>query len=97
MNKKRLRISVFRSNKYLYVQIIDDQKGHTLVSASDKDLEPAALKKTKTEKAGMVGAILAERALKKKIKEVWFDRRQYKYHGRIKALAEAARKGGLSF
>ncbi len=97
MNKKRLRIAVFRSNQYLYAQIIDDQKGHTLVAASDQDLEPAVLKKTKTERAGMVGEILAKKALKKKIKEVWFDRRQYKYHGRVKALAEAARKGGLSF
>lgn len=97
MDKKRPRIAVFRSNKYLYAQIIDDQKGHTLVAASDQGLEPAALKKTKTERASMVGEILAKKALKKKIKEVWFDRRQYKYHGRVKALAEAARKGGLSF
>lgn len=89
----RPRLSVFRSNKAIYAQLIDDDKGITLVSAREKKLG----KKTKIEKAQEVGKILAERALKKKIKTVVFDRGQYRYHGRVKALAEGARKGGLKF
>lgn len=81
---KRPRISVFRSNKYIYCQIIDDETGKTLVAASGK--QPS-----------QVGRILAQKALKKGIKKVWFDRGRYKYHGRVKALAEEARKGGLKF
>lgn len=94
---KRLRLAVFRSHKYIYAQIIDDQSGRTLASASDQKLPKAEAKKTKTEKAAMVGQILAQKAIKKKIKKVWFDRRKYKYHGRIKALADGARKEGLEF
>lgn len=94
---KRYRLAVFRSNKHIYAQIIDDEKGHTLVAASDlKDLK-AGKKLTKTEKAEKVGKILAEKALKLKIKDVFFDRRKYRYHGRVKALAEGARAGGLNF
>lgn len=89
----RPRLSVFRSNKAIYAQLIDDDKGITLVSAREKKLG----KKTKIERAQEVGKILAERALKKKIKTVVFDRGQYRYHGRVKALAESARKGGLKF
>lgn len=115
--KDRLRLAVFRSNKAIYAQIIDDEKRKTLVAASEKELvktneKPAtrgARKKTegteitgvqktsKVEKARLVGKILAEKALKKGIKKVKFDRRSYKYHGRVKALAEAAREGGLEF
>lgn len=92
----RPRISVFRSNKYLYAQIIDDSQGKTLVAASSKE-GAASMLKTNMEKAEMVGNILAKKAAKAKIKKVAFDRSGYKYHGIIKALAEGARKGGLEF
>jgi large subunit ribosomal protein L18 len=87
---------VFRSHQHIYGQIIDDQKGRTLVSASDQELK-GKLTGTKSDRAGAVGELLAKKAKKKKIREVMFDRGQYQYHGRIKALAEAARKGGLKF
>ncbi|MBI4153525.1 50S ribosomal protein L18 [Candidatus Woesebacteria bacterium] len=92
----RPRLSVFRSNRYLYAQIIDDVKGKTLLSASSKEKEAATLK-TNIEKAAKVGETLAKKATKAKIKKVTFDRSGYKYHGIIKALAEGARKGGLEF
>jgi large subunit ribosomal protein L18 len=92
----RPRISVFRSNRYLYAQIIDDAKGKTLVAASSREKEASTLK-TNIEKAGIVGEVLAKKAAKAKIKKVTFDRSGYKYHGIIKALAEGARKGGLEF
>jgi large subunit ribosomal protein L18 len=96
--KKRPRLTVFRSNKYTFAQIIDDEKGITLVAANEKQaLKRASKKQTKTERATAVGEILAKKALKKGIKKVAFDRGQYKYHGRIKALAEAARANGLIF
>lgn len=91
----RPRLSVFRSNKYIYAQIIDDQKGQTLVSASKKDVEK--LEGTKTQKARAIGMALADKAKKKKIKEVAFDRGSFAYKGRVKALAEGAREGGLKF
>jgi len=96
---KRLRLSVFRSNKHIYGQIIDDKKGKTLVAASDVAMKQSSNRaiKNKTERAREVGKIIAERALKKDIKTVVFDRGSYKYHGRIKALAEGAREGGLKF
>jgi large subunit ribosomal protein L18 len=94
---KRLRLAVFRSNKYIYAQIIDDEKGHTLVAASDlADLSNLS-SLSNLEKAKEVGKILAKKALEKGIEYVWFDRRKYKYHGRVKALAEGAREGGLKF
>lgn len=97
----RPRLSVFRSNKYIYGQIVDDKKGQTLVAASDlvmKQSSNRAMKKgSKIERAREVGKILAEKALKKEIKSVIFDRGPYKYHGRVKALAEGAREGGLKF
>lgn len=92
----RLRLSVFRSNKYIYAQIIDDKKGKTLVSASEKDLK-LGKGKTKTERAKLVGEILAQKAKKAKIKKVVFDRGAYKFHGRVAALAGSLRKGGLDF
>ena len=92
----KLRISIFRSNKYIHGQIIDDKVGKTLVAVSDKDLTKGT-KGTKVEKARIIGKILAEKASKKNIKEVVFDRGRYKYHGRVKALAEGAREGGLKF
>lgn len=88
------RLSVFRSNEYIYAQIIDDRKRLTLVSASDLKLKD---KLTKSERAKLVGQELAKKALKKKIKTVVFDRGWYKFHGRIKALADAARENGLKF
>jgi large subunit ribosomal protein L18 len=96
--KNRLRLVVFRSNKALYAQIIDDKKGETLVAANSLKLKNSKTKKLKKiEQAFKVGKLLAERAVKKGIKKVKFDRRGYKYHGRVKALAEGARKGGLEF
>lgn len=95
----RLRFSVFRSNKHIYGQIVDDEKRNTLVAGSDNDLvkNEERTKEAKVEKARLVGKILAERAIKKGIKEVVFDRGKFKYHGRVKALAEGAREGGLKF
>lgn len=94
--KNLLRLSVFRSNKRIYAQIINDQKGVTLVSASDYDL-PNENKVGKTARAAKIGEILAKKAKKLKLKKVVFDRGKFAYHGRIKALADAARKGGLEF
>jgi large subunit ribosomal protein L18 len=95
----RPRLSVFRSLNHIYAQIIDDSRGHTLISAStlDPEVKGEAAGKEKTNQAGLVGSLVAKRALSKKIKQVVFDRGGYKYHGRVKALAEAARKTGLKF
>lgn len=90
----RFRLTVFRSNKHIWAQIIDDSKDRTLVSSSDKALKLTG--KTKTERAELVGADIAKQALSKKINQVYFDRGSYKYHGRVRALAEAARKAGLN-
>jgi len=122
--KAQPRLSVFRSNKDIYGQLIDDKKGETLVSAGGRDLaedEKRATLKTqkktestekktseisgtsvssvlpKTEKARLVGKLLAQKALKKDIKKVVFDRGSYRYHGRVRALAEGAREKGLKF
>ncbi len=89
----RPRMSVFRSNKQIYVQLIDDVKATTLVSASSLGFE----KMPKSEQAGKVGELVAERALAAGITEVVFDRNGYLYHGRVKEVAEGARKGGLKF
>ncbi|MEA3355401.1 MAG: 50S ribosomal protein L18 [Patescibacteria group bacterium] len=94
-NQKRPRLTVFRSNKYTSAQIIDDIKGVTLVNANSKNLDPK--KKTKVELAKNIGETIAKKAKLKKINKVAFDRGSYKYHGRVKALAEAARKAGLKF
>jgi large subunit ribosomal protein L18 len=95
----RPRLSVFRSSKHIYAQVIDDQKGETLASASS--LEKAMRESGKTganiDAAKAVGKLLAERAVKNGVSEVVFDRGSYLYHGRVKALADAAREGGLSF
>ncbi|MFA5987230.1 MAG: 50S ribosomal protein L18 [Candidatus Paceibacterota bacterium] len=88
------RLSVYRSNKFIYAQIIDDTKGVTLASASDVSLEG---KKTKAERSVEVGNNIAKAALSKGVKKVVFDRGGFIFTGRIKALAEAARKGGLEF
>jgi|SRR3989344_1683758 len=91
---KRPRLSVFRSLKHFYAQLIDDQKGVTLVFAKDNELKE---KGTKTEIAFKVGELLAAKAVKLGVKEVVFDKSSYKYHGRVKAIAEGARKAGLKF
>ena len=95
----RPRLSVYRSTGEIYAQLIDDEKGVTLVSAStlDKEVKPELQGKTKTEQAQIVGETIAKRALKKKIKTVVFDRGGYLYIGRVKALAESARNAGLEF
>ncbi|AEB12445.1 50S ribosomal protein L18 [Marinithermus hydrothermalis] len=90
----RLRLSVHRSLKHIYAQIIDDEKGHTLVASSSLALK---LSGTKTEVARKVGEDIAKKALEKGITKVVFDRGPFKYHGRVKALAEGAREGGLEF
>lgn len=93
----RPRLSVFRSGKHIYGQIIDDERGVTLASASDMTPVVGEKKQTKGERATAVGTLIAERAIKAGVTLVVFDRGAYKFHGRIKALAEAARKGGLEF
>ena len=90
---ERPRMSVFRSNKQIYVQIIDDNAGRTLVSASSKGLSAG----TKSEIAAQVGAAVAKKALEAGISTVVFDRNGYLFHGRVKSLADAAREGGLKF
>ncbi|MDI3269434.1 MAG: 50S ribosomal protein L18 [Bacillota bacterium] len=95
---ERPRLSVFRSGKHIYAQVVDDTAGHTLVAASS--LDPALrgqVKGSTQEGAEAVGKILAQRALEKGIAKVVFDRGGYRYHGRIKALADGARAGGLEF
>jgi large subunit ribosomal protein L18 len=95
----RPRLSVFRSSKHIYAQIIDDAKGHTLAAASsiDSELKGSLEKGTNVAAAAEVGKLVAQRALKAGIKDVVFDRGGYIYHGRIKALADAAREAGLNF
>lgn len=91
------RLSVFRSNSDIYVQLIDDTKGFTLASASSKDKDIAAQKGTKTEKSKLVGAAIARKATELGISAVVFDRGGNLYHGRIKAVADGAREAGLQF
>jgi large subunit ribosomal protein L18 len=91
------RLSVFRSNKQIYAQIIDDSKGSTLVAASSRSAEISAQKVAKIEQAKLVGKSIAEKAIAAGIKTIRFDRNGYLYHGRIKSLAEAAREAGLQF
>jgi large subunit ribosomal protein L18 len=96
---ERPRLNVFRSLNHIYAQVVDDGKGHTMVSASTIDPEVQKQLKglAKTDQARVVGKVLAERALGQGVKQVVFDRGGYKYHGRVKALADAAREGGLEF
>ena len=95
----RPRLCVFRSLRHIYAQLVDDSVGCTLVSASslDTEIRDKITGKRKTESAELVGSLVAQRALNKGIKHIAFDRGGYQYHGRIKALAEAARKAGLDF
>ncbi len=95
---KKPRLSVFRSNKEIYSQLIDDSNGETLVSASSRDKLISDIKNlNKVLIAENVGKLLAEKAIKKGIKDVTFDRGGYLYHGRVKSLAQGARSGGLKF
>ncbi len=96
---ERPRLAVYKSLKHIYAQIIDDTQGITLVSAStlDKELRSKLPELTKSEEAREVGKLIAKRALEKGIKKVVFDRGGFIYHGRVKALAEGAREGGLEF
>ena len=96
---ERPRLNVFRSLNHIYAQVIDDVAGVTLVSAStvDRELRDQIGELSKTQQARAVGKLVAERALAKEIGKVVFDRGGYKYHGRVKALAEAAREAGLDF
>ncbi len=96
---ERPRLAVYRSNKHIYAQIIDDTKGHTLVAAStlDKELRGKIQKTWNKEAAKEVGKLVGKRAVEKGIKKVVFDRGGYKYHGRIKELADGAREAGLEF
>jgi large subunit ribosomal protein L18 len=96
---ERPRLSVFRSSKHIYAQLIDDARAATLVAASSLEKGLKSSLKTGADKAAAtaVGKLLAERAVKAGIKDVVFDRGGYRYHGRIKALADGAREGGLSF
>ena len=93
------RLSVFRSSKQIYAQIIDDEHGATLVSASslEKDQRTALKTGATVDAARVIGKLIAERAVEKGIKDVVFDRGAYIYHGRVKALADGAREGGLNF
>ena len=90
------RLSVFRSNKQIYAQVIDDVKGVTITSCFIK-VKDSAQKVTKTDQAKLVGKEIAEKLQKQVLREVVFDRNGYLYHGRVKALAESAREGGLKF
>ncbi|AGW86023.1 50S ribosomal protein L18 [Blattabacterium sp. (Nauphoeta cinerea)] len=96
-SKNRPRISVFRSNKEIYVQIIDDVSGKTLVSSSSKEKEFYKNKKNKTELSYEVGKLLGYRAKKLNLKKLVFDKGKYLYHGRVKSLAEGIREVGLEF
>ena len=93
----RPRLSVFRSNRHIYAQLIDDREGRTVAAASTVEGALRSTSGADREAAGRVGALIAERALAAGHKEVVFDRGGYQYHGRVRALAEAAREGGLTF
>jgi large subunit ribosomal protein L18 len=98
-NNNRVRLSVFRSGKHIYAQLIDDSQGLTLAAASSLDAEvKGKVKSTSTiEAAKVIGTLIAQRGQKANVKEVVFDRGGYLFHGRVKALADAAREAGLSF
>ena len=97
--KGRPRLSVFRSNKHIYAQIIDDVAGNTIASASslEKSVGGSGSKSGYKEAATKIGTLIAQRALENTVKQVVFDRGEYRYHGRVAALADAAREGGLEF
>jgi large subunit ribosomal protein L18 len=90
------RMTIYKSNKYIYVQVVDDEKGHTIASASNKEKEHKSITSTVKE-AGRLGEIIGERLKEKNITGIVFDRNGYKYHGIIKAIADATRKAGIHF
>jgi len=94
---ERPRMAVYRSPRHLYVQLVDDAAGKTLLSMSTRDKDIVSQKENKTAKARLLGGLLAKKAESKKIEKLVFDRKGYRYHGRVKALAEATRKAGLKF
>lgn len=94
---KKPRLSVFRSNSDIYLQLIDDDNSQTIAAASTKDKDIVAQKVTKTEKSKLAGAAIARKATDLGFKEIIFDRGGYLYHGRVKAVADGAREGGLQF
>jgi len=94
---ERPRMSIFRSNKQIYAQLIDDLNETTLMAASSSEKDIASAEGSKSEKAVLVGKLIAKKAMDAGINEVIFDRNGYLYHGRVKQLAEAAREGGLKF
>ena len=96
-NAQKPRLSIYRSNRDIYVQLIDDANGVTLASASSRQADIAAQKVNKVEKSKLVGSAIAKKLVELGIKDVVFDRSGYIYHGRIKAVAEGAREGGLQF
>ena len=96
-SKSRPRLAVFRSSKHIYAQIIDDTAANTIASASSLDADGKSEGETKRESAKIIGSLIANRAISKGINSVVFDRGGFKYHGRVKSLADAARKGGLKF
>ena len=93
----RPRLFIFKSNKHTYAGVVDDTQGKTLIAFSDASKDAKMKEKTKTNKAGKVGEIIGKKAQEKGIKKVVFDRGGYRYHGRVKALAQGARKSGLIF
>jgi large subunit ribosomal protein L18 len=97
LTQPRPRLCVFRSLNHIYAQVVDDGKRETVASASSKDAEIKADGQQKSKVAGLVGELVGKRAVEKGLGEVVFDRRGYRYHGRVKALAEGARKAGLKF
>ena len=98
-NGSRPRLSVFRSGKHIYAQVINDADGRTVAAAStlEKEMRDAMKNGSTVDAAGTIGKLVAERAVAQGVKEVVFDRGGYRFHGRVKALAEAAREGGLAF
>lgn len=97
LTQPRPRLCVYRSLNHIYAQVVDDGQRETVVSASSKDAEIKADGQQKSKVAGLVGELVGKRAVEKGLGEVVFDRRGYRYHGRVKALAEGARKAGLKF
>jgi len=95
--EQRPRLAIFRSNKEIYAQLIDDVSGKTITAASSRDKDIDATKVNKTEAAKLVGKAIAEKASKAGVESITFDRGGYLYHGRVKSLAEGAREGGLKF
>ena len=93
---ERPRMSIYKSNRYVYIQVIDDEKGHTITSASNKEKELSKIK-SNVKEIGNLGEVISQRLKEKKISQVVFDRNGYKYHGIIKTVADAARKAGIQF